>query len=538
MHADGKELWKLCLDLGLVAAHRRRAIDDLVHRLAKTAAASAAGGGGAEQMSKKSLRRLVLMETCICNGLAGCVGDFITAVDSSAGASLAVIPPTPGVRGAAAAAASGGYILRDVTRVHQWASSLMADLAAFVRDRVRHAYEPLLFAKAAAASAGLSFSVPLDLIEELATARRMSEGVVVVFRALVQRKAAEISAVAGAGSTAVLEGQERAAEALLSVVRLLEAACGSPELLAPRPGGSDGAPAEIEVEYESRKKGAGADDFLSSAVFDNTDGALPLFVENLSWFACDKLPVDLLFGPRDASSGTRPAALSAADRANRLAELLFLPYSIASSTAPPSPGRDRGSCMHAAVALLLHLFLDALPSPSRTAVEAVTAQVARSCHRLLQWRDSQAKDAPNPERFVSCVGALWMVDSGRFAEDACDSLYRIDFDLSPVAAPVFSASELFKYCVRRLLVNGRCECVRRLLLRQCPGGGALASAGGGGALMAPAEASLVVRSASSRAELALFVMAALSSALLQLEDMQVMNPLSTARYLRNVVLFS
>jgi hypothetical protein len=269
------KLWKLCLDLGMIWLERRIRIDALQDQLV-------AAPSDQQMMSKKSFRRLILLEVMASNGLAHCIADYITAVAT---------PPENSrkIRTVDSSSVSSEYVLRDVTRIHQWTVTLLEQLSAFGKDQIlRDFVVPFLYAKSS--GIGSIRDLPVLNMQEINTCIALCQTAVAIFEALIMRKISEVSSLIpshksdatasnrGAAYTSskavifqhtgLLEGQRQVAAALLGSLRVARLACASPRISLPsitpadRTSSSDSAAntegksehawAHIEIDFNRR----------------------------------------------------------------------------------------------------------------------------------------------------------------------------------------------------------------------------------------------------------------------------------------------
>jgi hypothetical protein len=370
-----KKLWKLCLDLGLIVRDRRDAIDKLMKGEidAETSKLS-------EKLSKKTLQRVILMETCLSGGQVNSVCEYITALDSSRfgykdganGAHAAAAHfryadvegegesggASGGSREATAAGVDVGYVLRDVTRVHQWAALLLDQLRATAKDTIlRRFVVPYLLAKHDSTHGGGGAQqitdMPVAYTRELESYIRLCQGTVAVFRALITRKRLEVTAMqaargadsgagAGAGAgvpgaaawtvTSLLDAQCVVAEAVAGVLRVASLACSARgiSLPGPRPaegGGGEGRAVLSPLEKAHRDRGVAGAEYamLSPACCDLKEltkdvrvdlfspcdcdggGVRLLLVQDLLTHYLDRVSRTLAAGSREASGGAGAA---------------------------------------------------------------------------------------------------------------------------------------------------------------------------------------------------------------------------------------
>lgn len=260
------KLYQLCLDFGLILRDRRDFIDKLVKGEVKNSKL-------AEKLSKTTARRIILLETCISCDVVNSICEYITAFDSSrfgykisgnskasgivysyedleASLNETTVPGTTLPREATAGGIDVGYILRDITRVHQWAVLLLDQLRSTAKDTIlRRFVVPFLLAKGDRHEAEGNFRItdmPVTYTRELASYIRLCEGSVAIFRSLITRKIMEVNKAAEVNladsgvvvkaswlTTSLLDGQCVVAEAVVAVLRIAALACSARNVSLP-----------------------------------------------------------------------------------------------------------------------------------------------------------------------------------------------------------------------------------------------------------------------------------------------------------------
>lgn len=262
------KLYQICLDLGLIVRDRRDAIDKLMKGEISTSKLS-------EKLSKNTARRIIILETCLSCNLVNTICEYITALDSarfgyrhsSTSKSAEMIHSyanvqdylsggsgveNSGPREATAAGVDVGYVLRDVTRVHQWAVLLLEQLRTMAKDTILLRFVvPYLIAKGDNITGSAHITdMPVGYTRELASYICLCEGAVAVFRALVTRKTMEVISAAAAieeeaehetftaavpwTATSLLDGQCVVAEAVVAVLKIASLACSTRGVSLPR----------------------------------------------------------------------------------------------------------------------------------------------------------------------------------------------------------------------------------------------------------------------------------------------------------------